>query len=185
MKPDLAIYQPTPPEIVDHMLALAAISSGDVLYDLGCGDGRIVVTAAEKYGIRAVGVDINPKRIAEAQANARQRGVEGLVEFRQSDAKKINVSDATVVTLYLGAASNLRLMERLRAELRPGSRIVSRNFQIYGWIPDRLETLVLPNGVPTYLYLWMIGKPEGQARPAELPVLSGGNRTKLKPKSWA
>ena len=101
-KPDLAIYQPTPQEIVDQMLRLADISPGDVLYDLGCGDGRIVVAAAEKYGIRAVGVDINPARIAEARENARRHGVEKRVQFILGDAKKADFSDATVITMYLG-----------------------------------------------------------------------------------
>jgi hypothetical protein len=153
---DLAIYDPTPPEVVDEMIHLASVKPGDVLYDLGCGDGRIVVAAAEKYGIRAVGVDINPQRIAEAQANARRHGVESLVRFLQDDAKKVGISEATVVMIYLGADANLRLVERLRSELSPGARIVSRNFRIYGWTPDRLEKHVLPNGIESSLYLWRI-----------------------------
>jgi putative nucleotidyltransferase-like protein/methyltransferase family protein len=153
---DLPIYDPTPLEVVEEMLHLASFRPGDVLYDLGCGDGRIVVAAAEKYGIRAVGVDINPQRIAEAQANARRHGVESLVRFRQEDARKAEISDATVVMIYLGADENLRLAERLRSELSPGARIVSRNFRIYGWTPDRLEKHVLPNGTESSLYLWRI-----------------------------
>lgn len=157
-KPDLAIYQPTPPEIVNLMLSFAQLSQEDVLYDLGCGDGRIVVAAAEKYGIRAVGVDINPARIAEARANARRHGVEKRVEFILGDAKKADFSGATVVTMYLGADGNLRLADRLRAQLRPGARIVSRDFQIYGWVPERTENRVTSNGLRTSLHGWTIRK---------------------------
>jgi hypothetical protein len=156
LQPDLPIYDPTPPEVVEEMLRLASIRPGDILYDLGCGDGRIVVAAAAKYGIGAVGVDISPRRIAEAQANARRHGVESLVRFLQGDAKKVEISEATVVMIYLGADANLRLAERLRSELSPGTRIVSRNFRIYGWTPDRLEKHVLPNGIESCLYLWRI-----------------------------
>jgi SAM-dependent methyltransferase len=156
LKLDLAIHDPTPQGIVDGMLRLANVGPGDVLYDLGCGDGRIVVTAAEKYGIRAVGVDISPRRIAEAQLNARGHGVESRVQFLQADAKKVEISEATVVMIYLGADANLRLVERLRSELSPGARIVSRNFRIYGWPPERTEELVLPNGMGSSLYLWTI-----------------------------
>ena len=156
LKLDLAIYDPTPQEIVDAMLRLANVGPGDVLYDLGCGDGRIVVTAAEKYGIRAVGVDISPRRIAESRLNARRHGVESRVQFLQVDAKRVDISEATVVILYLGAVANLRLVERLRSELSPGARIVSRNFRIYGWPPDRTEELLSPNGMRSSLYLWTI-----------------------------
>ncbi len=163
---DLSIYDPTPPEVVEEMLRLASVKPGDVLYDLGCGDGRIVVAAAEKYGIRAVGVDMSPQRIAEAQANARRNGVESLVRFLQEDAKKVEISEATVVMIYLGADANLRLVERLRSELSPGTRIVSRNFRIYGWTPDRLEKHVLPSGIESSLYLWRIREPPTKG-PAE------------------
>jgi len=156
LKPDLAIYGATLPEVAEKMLRLAEITSGDVLYDLGCGDGRIVVMAAEQYGIRAVGVDINPRRIAEARDNARWHGVEDRVQFLLGDAKQVDVSAATVVTLYLGSDGNLRLAGRLRSQLRPGARIVSQKFRIYGWPPERVESHVLPNGVETPLYLWRI-----------------------------
>ena len=153
---DLAVYDRTPQEIVEGMLRLASVGPGDILYDLGCGDGRIVVTAAEKYGIHAVGVDISPRRIAEARTNARRHGVESRVQFLQADAKKVEISSATVVTIYLGADANLRLVERLRSELSPGARVVSRNFKIYGWPPERTEKLILPNGIESSLYLWTI-----------------------------
>ncbi len=170
LKLDLAIYDPTPQEVVDEMLGLASVRPGDVLYDLGCGDGRIVVTAAKKFGLRAVGVDISPQRIAEAQANARRHGVESLVRFLQEDAKKVEISEATVVMIYLGADANLRLVERLRSELSPGARIVSRNFRIYGWTPDRLEKHVLPNGIESSLYLWRIKELPTKGPAAECSV---------------
>lgn len=156
LKSDLAIYAPTLSEVAEKMLRLAEITPGDVLYDLGCGDGRIVVMAAEQYGIRAVGVDINPRCIADANDNARRHGVQNRVQFLLGDAKQVDVSAATVVTLYLGSDGNLRLASRLRSQLRPGARIVSQQFRIYGWPPERVESHVLPNGVETPLYLWRI-----------------------------
>jgi hypothetical protein len=170
LKLDLAIYDPTPQGIVDGMLRLASVGPGDVLYDLGCGDGRIVVTAAEKYGIRAVGVDMSPRRIAEAQLNARRHGVESRVQFLQVDAKEVEISEATVVMIYLGADANLRLVERLRSELSPGTRIVSRNFRIYGWPPERTEKLILPDGIESSLYLWTIPERPGKGSAAEFAV---------------
>ena len=163
VKPDLAVYEATPPDVIERMLHFADVSAGDVLYDLGCGDGRIVVTAAKKYGIRAVGVDNNPKRIAEARANAKRSGVEKLVQFVVGDAKTADVSGASVVAMFLGADGNLRLADRLRAQLRPGARIVSRDFQIYGWEPDRAEDLTLANGATTSLYLWTIKNSERES----------------------
>ena len=153
---DLAGYEPTPPEVVEQILRFAKVVPGDVLYDLGCGDGRMVIAAAERYGIRAVGVDIDPVRIAEARANARARGVTAHVEFRVADAKDLNVFDATIVTLYLEQFGILRLVERLRSQLRGGARIISRSSPIYGWTPDRTETHLSANGLPNMLYLWMI-----------------------------
>jgi hypothetical protein len=155
-KTDLAIYLPTPANMVQEMLRLAQLGPEDILYDLGCGDGRIVVAAAKKFGIRAVGVDINPARIAEARANARHDGVGDRVQFILGDAKKVDFNKATVVTMYLGADANLRLVDRLRSELRPGARIISRDFPIYGWEADHTENHVLSNGAPTALYLWVI-----------------------------
>jgi hypothetical protein len=153
---DLADFEPTPPEVVDRMLEFADIAPGDVLYDLGCGDGRIVVAAAGKFGIRSVGVDIDPLRIAEAKANARQQGVKDRVRFLQADAKNVDISEATIVTLYLELGGVLKLAERLRSQLRPGARIVSRSSQIFGWNPDRSETCTSASGIRTVFYLWTI-----------------------------
>jgi len=175
-KTDLAIFIPTSQDVVEQMLWLAEVAPGDVLYDLGCGDGRIVVTAAKKFGIRAVGVDINPARIAEARANARQNGVSDLVQFILGDAKKADFSKATVVTMYLGADGNLRLVDQLRSQLHPGTRIVSRDFLIYGWEPERNESYFLPNGDRTSLYLWIV-KGQESASVGTTGAISGASRS--------
>jgi ribosomal protein L11 methylase PrmA len=140
VSPDV-IYVPTPQGVVEDMLRLAELKKGDVLYDLGSGDGRIAVTAAKKYGVRAVGIDIDPARIWEAEQNARGAGVEHLVTFRREDLFKADFREATVVTLYLLPALNLKLRPRLWAELRPGTRIVSHQFDMGDWAPEKkLET---------------------------------------------
>ena len=118
--------------------------------------------AAEKYGIRAVGVDINPRRIAEAKDHARIHGVEKNVQFIVGDAKELDVSAATIVTLFLGSDANLRLLGRLRSQLRPGARIISHSFPIYGWPPERTESYLSANGNETPLYLWKIGDPRAE-----------------------
>jgi len=148
--PDV-IYVPTPYEVVDEMLKLANVKKGDVLYDLGSGDGRIPVTAAKKFGIRAVGVDIDPQRIEEARENAKKNGVAKLVEFRNEDLFRTRFSEATVVTLYLLPDLNVKLRPRLLAELKPGTRIVSHQFDMGTWKPDRKVEL---NG--RTIYLWTI-----------------------------
>ena len=134
--PDV-IYVPTPQEVVEDMLRLVDVRKGDVLYDLGCGDGRIPITAAKLYGVRAVGIDIDPARIAEAQANAKKAGVTHLVEFRLADLFQSDFREATVVTLYLLPDLNVKLRPRLHAELKPGTRIVSHQFDMGDWRPDK------------------------------------------------
>ena len=126
----LAPYVPTPYDVVNRMLELAGVTRDDVVYDLGCGDGRIVITAAERFGARGVGIDYDPERIAEANANAARRGVQDLVTFIQQDAMEADVSDATVVTLYLLSSSNRKLRPILTRQLRPGARIVSHAFRM-------------------------------------------------------
>jgi tRNA G37 N-methylase Trm5 len=123
----------TPQEVVEDMLRLANVRKGDVLYDLGSGDGRIPVTAARLYGVRGVGIDIDPERIREAQENAKRNGVESLVKFRQQDLFEADFREATVVTLYLLPDLNLKLRPRLLAELKPGTRIVSHQFDMGDW----------------------------------------------------
>jgi SAM-dependent methyltransferase len=158
----LAPYVPTPQDVVERMLDLAGVTADDVVYDLGCGDGRLVITAAKKYGARGVGIDIDPERIAESEANARKAGVDKLVSFRLQDATKTDVSPATVVTLYLLSSSNLRLRPQLTAQLRPGARIVSHAFSMGDWAPEKTETFRDANGSSRTLYLW---KADGKVRP--------------------
>lgn len=130
---DLAPYVQTPMPVVEKMLEMAALGARDVLYDIGCGDGRIVITAAKKYGIRAVGIDILPKMVEESRANAKREGVEGLTRFICMDATKADLSDATVVALYLLPESNDLLRPKLERELRPGARVVSHGYVMTGW----------------------------------------------------
>src|SRR5689334_10408822 len=133
-QPDV-VFVPTPPDVVDAMLKLGKVSSSDVVYDLGCGDGRIVIAAAKTYGARGVGIDINPERIKEARANARTAGVEGLVRFEENDLFQADIREATVVTLFLLPTVNLKLRPRLLRELKPGTRIVSNTFDMGDWKP--------------------------------------------------
>jgi predicted RNA methylase len=134
-EPDV-LYVPTPPAVVDEMLRMANVKTGDVLYDLGSGDGRIPITAARKYGIRAVGIDIDPRRIAEANENARVAGVTDKVQFILGDLFQADISEATVVTLYLLDSLNEKLRPKLLRELRPGTRIVSHEFGMGNWLPE-------------------------------------------------
>jgi trans-aconitate methyltransferase len=149
-QPDV-IFVPTPQDVVDEMLKLAKVGKDDILYDLGSGDGRIPITAAKRFGIRAYGIDIDPQRIQEANENARKNGVTNLVQFRQEDLFKTTFSDATVVTLYLLPDLNVKLRPRLLAELKPGTRIVSHQFDMGTWKPERKVEL---NG--RTIYLWTI-----------------------------
>jgi 2-polyprenyl-3-methyl-5-hydroxy-6-metoxy-1,4-benzoquinol methylase len=130
---DLAPYVVTPIDIVDRMLEMAGVDREDVVYDIGCGDGRIVIMAAEKYGARGVGIDIVPERIQESKKNARLAGVESLVEFRLEDATKSDLKEATVVTMYLVPESTAFLRPLLEKQLEPGTRIVSHGYPIPGW----------------------------------------------------
>jgi SAM-dependent methyltransferase len=153
----LAPFVPTPQEVVDRMLEMASVTKSDVVYDLGCGDGRLVITAAKRYGARGVGVDIDAARIAESKANAKAAGVEHLVEFRQQDALTVDVAPASVVTLYLLTAANLKLRPTLQKTLKPGSRIVSHQFGMGDWVPAKTETVTDTRGTTRLLYLWEIG----------------------------
>ncbi len=157
-EPDV-IFVPTPQEVVDGMLKLANVHRGDVLYDLGCGDGRIVVTAAKTYGVRAVGIDINPQRIAEAEANAKKAGVTNLVQFRNEDLFEADIKDATVVTLYLLTSLNNKLRPKLWHDLKPGTRVVSQTFNMDNWKPEKEQVI---NGYN--IYLWRIPAQSAQKK---------------------
>jgi SAM-dependent methyltransferase len=149
-RPDV-IYVPTSPEVVEAMLKLANVTKNDVVYDLGCGDGRIVVAAARAFGAHAIGIDIDPQRIAEANANAKTAGVEGRVKFVLGDLFEQDLHDATVVTLYLLNSLNLKLRPKLWKELKPGTRIVSHAFDMGDWKPEQTQEV---GG--TTIYLWRI-----------------------------
>jgi SAM-dependent methyltransferase len=138
-KPDV-IFVPTPQDIVDKMLELAHVTKDDLLYDLGCGDGRIVVTAAKRYGCRAVGYDIDPERVKESLQNVQKNNVENLVTIEQKDIFTLNLEPANVITLYLLPSLNLKLFPQLE-KLKPGSRIVSHDFPIRGIRPDKMIKL--------------------------------------------
>ncbi|MEO8049367.1 MAG: class I SAM-dependent methyltransferase [Acidobacteriota bacterium] len=158
-KPDVP-YVPTTDTAVKAMLELAQVKSSDVVYDLGCGDGRIVIAAARSYGARGVGIDIDPVRIREAKKNAERAGVESQVEFREQDLFQANFREATVVTLFLLPSINRRLLPQLQA-LKPGTRIVSNTFEIGDWKPAR-EIVVKEDANDDYyfgssrLLLWIV-----------------------------
>ena len=153
----LAPYLPTPPDVVDRMLALAQVTKDDVVLDLGCGDGRIPIRAAQKYGARGIGVDIDPRLIDQARANARNAGVADRTEFRHADAMQTDLSPATVVTLYLLSSSNSRLRPLLQQQLRPGARVVSHAFSMgTTWPADEVDRFTSEAGDEVTLYLWRI-----------------------------
>ena len=153
----LAPYLATPDDVVDRMLALADTSSRDTVYDLGCGDGRIPIAAAKKYGAHGVGLDIDPKLVALAKANAKAAGVEALVEFRVENVLDADISHATVVTLYLLSSSNERLRPKLLRQLKPGARVVSHAFSMgRAWPADKVDQFVSALGDEVTLYLWRI-----------------------------
>src|SRR2546422_2386146 len=166
-KPDV-IYYPTPPETVAEMLRMAGIKKGDVLYDLGSGDGRIPIAAATQYGIRAVGIEIDPKLVTEAEENARQANVSQLVRFRNEDMFRVNYSEATIVTLYLSEKLNVLLRPKLLSELRPGSRIVSHDFRMGDWKPE--QTVRVPWGkLYRTVYLWTVPARRKTSIPKKVP----------------
>jgi SAM-dependent methyltransferase len=151
-EPDV-IFVPTPNEVVDKMLELADVKKTDVLYDLGCGDGRIVIAAAKKVGCQAVGYDINPKRVEESRENVKKSPVEKLVKIEQQDIFTLDLSPANVVTLYLLPKLNVKLIPQLK-KLQPGSRIVSHDFDMKGIEPDKVVELKSENGSVHTIYLW-------------------------------
>lgn len=152
-------YLPSSNAAVDGMLKLAKVTSSDIVYDLGCGDGRIVIAAARNFGAHAVGIDIDPRRIQEARENAHKAGVDDLVRFEENDLFKADIHQATVVTLFLLWSVNRRLRPKLEAELKPGTRVVSNTFDMDDWKPAK-ETTVETERPDDYfskkLFLWII-----------------------------
>ena len=148
------------------MLKLAGVGKTDVVYDLGCGDGRIVIAAAREFGARGVGVDINPVRIGEARENAKKAGVEKQVRFEENDLFLADIHEATVVTLFLLPNVNLRLRPKLLADLKPGTRVVSNTFDMGDWKPDKEANVGEgddeESGLSHHLFLWVV--PERAAK---------------------
>ena len=161
-EPDVP-YVPTTDKAVEAMLKLAGVTKSDIVYDLGCGDGRIVIAAAKLFGARGVGIDINPVRIEEAKENARKAGVEKLVRFEENDLFEANFKEATVVTLFLLPNVNLKLRPKLLQDLKPGTRVVSNTFDMGDWKAEKEITLE-NNGDYAYLshrlYLWTVPAPK-------------------------
>lgn len=155
-------FVPSPDHIVQRMLEIAEVKKDDVLYDMGSGDGRIVIEAAKKFGIRGVGIDLNPELVAKARENAAKEGVGHLVEFRAQDGLTVDISEATVVTLYMFKWFNNALRPKLQ-KLKPGSRVVAHDFDIDEWKPTRVETVTAPkDNSDDYvesrtLYFWIVG----------------------------
>jgi SAM-dependent methyltransferase len=152
-------YVPTPDAVVQSMLKLANIQKSDLVYDLGCGDGRIVIAAAKLYGAHGVGVDINPQRIEEARANAKQAGVENLVQFVEADLFEVDIRKASVVTLYLLPTINLKLRPKLMRDLKPGTRVVSHAFDMDDWKPEKQDEV---DG--RHVYFWTIPEKTAQGK---------------------
>jgi len=153
-KPDV-IFVPTPDPVVEEMLRMAEIQMDDLIYDLGCGDGRIVIRAARKLGVRGIGIDIDPQRIKESMQNAKKAGVEHLVKFLEQDLFQTDISEATVVTLYLLPMLNLRLRPRLLTELMPGTRVISHDFGMNEWLPDQKNVVVVGER-HHWVYRWTV-----------------------------
>jgi precorrin-6B methylase 2 len=161
-RPTLAPYVPTPQDVVDRMLTDANVTSSDTVYDLGSGDGRIVITAAKQFGAHGVGIDIDPDRISESRSNARNAGVGDLVEFQHGDILQADVSRATVVTLYLVSSANLKLRPILTRQLHPGARIVSHAFGMGDWKPEKVDRFKDARGDDRVIYVW---RADGTVRP--------------------
>jgi precorrin-6B methylase 2 len=155
----LAPFDPTPEEIIVRLLVLAEIKKGDIVYDLGSGDGRVVIAAAKKYGVKAIGFEIDPGLVKLARENVREQGVEKLVEIRQQDFMTADLSPATVVTLYLSHDGNLALRPSLLNQLKPGARVVSYGFDMGDWAPKIMETYRDRAGDSHLLYFWQISEP--------------------------
>ena len=158
----LAPFVATPPDVVTRMLRLAAVGPDDVVYDLGSGDGRIVIAAARELGARGVGLDIDASLVRTAEAAAAEAGVAHRVGFRLQDVMTADLSEATVVTLYLLAASNVTLRPMLTRQLRPGTRIVAHNYAMGSWAPQKVDAFVDAGGASRTLYLWTA---DGLVRP--------------------
>jgi len=171
-------YVPTPVEVVEAMLAMVEVNKDDVLYDLGCGDGRIVISAAKNYGTRGVGIDLDPQRIKECHENAKNAGVENLVQFVMTDLFEADFSDATVLALYLLTENNIRLRPKILKELNPGTRIISHDFDMGRWKADR-EILIEDNWEIHSLYFWIVPSNVNGTWTWSMPTESGNKKFTL------
>jgi SAM-dependent methyltransferase len=156
-------YVPTPQEVVDRMLELAQVKKGDVVYDLGSGDGRIVVTAAKKYGVTAIGCEIAPERIKDSIENIKKAGVGHLVEIRQQDIRTVDLSPASVLTMYLLPEVNLLIRPNIWRQMKAGSRVVSHDFDMGDWKPLKTENMKDSSNWDHTLYLWHVQPAQKQA----------------------
>lgn len=152
-------YVPTHQTIVDEMLKMAEVTGDDVLYDLGSGDGRIPITAAQRFGTRGVGVDLNPVRIKEANENATKAKVTDKVKFINGDLFEMDFSEATVVTLYLLPSVNMELRPKI-LQLKPGTRVVSHNYSMGDWEPEQTKKITTPDGYEHTVYFWRVPEPD-------------------------
>src|SRR5713101_3952044 len=164
-QPDVS-YVASTKEAVQMMLKLADVKKSDVVYDLGCGDGRIVIAAAKIYGARGVGIDIDPRRILESKSNAKKAGVENLVRFEENDLFKADIHEASVVTLFLLSSVNLKLRPKLLEDLKPGTRVVSNTFDMGDWKPEKEQTINSDDTDSNFLshkfFLWTIPPRDGK-----------------------
>lgn len=165
-------FVPTPQETVDRMLSMADVRPDDFLIDLGSGDGRIVITAARRFGTRGLGIDIDPQRIQESVANAKAAGVSHLVEFRNQDLFETDFSQATVLTMYLLPEVNIKLRPRILSELRPGTRVVSHAFDMDDWKPDAGTTV---RGAD--VFMWIVPAKAAGHWNVRVALPDGGERT--------
>ena len=164
-------YDPTPHPVVTEMLKLARVGAGDVVYDLGCGDGRIVIEAVKQFGARGVCVDIDPQRVAESRANAQRSGVAGRIAFLNQDLFETDIGDATVVTLFLWPSMNLKLRPKLWRELKPGTRVVSYVHSMSDWPAQETRNVMGAHG-PRKLFLWLIPADGRDRAPPTAPARS-------------
>jgi SAM-dependent methyltransferase len=172
-------YVPTPNEVVAQMLKMADVGKDDILYDLGCGDGRIIISAAEKFGARGFGVDLNPVRIAESKANAEKAKVTDRVQFLNKDLFETSFKEASVLTLYLLPSVNLKLRPKILRELKPGARVVSHDFTMGEWEAD--QTADIEGDVHSHtVYFWVVPANVSGAWAWTAPSGSGNNRYELK-----